>query len=732
MKILMLADSLDTGGAESHVEILAIGLIAQGHEVVIASFGGSTAEKLMREGIKCIELPKICATFPPARPFQSPKMKYITHKLVLRELIAKTMDKELPDIVHAHTRMTAFLAQGACRSRKIPLITTAHAKFSMNFPKNMLTNWGDALICISEDIKNHILSQPTVAPKKIKVIFNGVPTPNHSEKRDWDSHKIVFVSRLDKDCSLGAHLLCKIAHRLVQKFPDLTIKIVGGGTEYEKISQIATNINRKFNQELIKMLGKMENPTSILDGDELFVGVSRAALEGMALGLPTILLGNEGYLGLVNEGVLPLAMHTNFTCRGFCVKKYTQNTTNNATHKCEKTSLEEELFQEIVRYFELTSEEKTKIGQFSQRVVAQYYSADQMIDSTIDFYNTCLKRRQVMTVLGYYGHENFGDEAVLRAILKSVDKTRFSVEVIKSKDPHKILKTLDKTDLFVFGGGSLLQNCTSDLSLLYYLFALKIASKLCRRTIMLSNGIGPIKNSLFSRKNWLKIIGKTINNLDFISTRDSNSQLLLQNLLKNRKISLLPDPALLHFSKKSAKNNTQDSKTKNKIVFIPCANELQRHKMTAKILARELKTLSVKLALPVLIVVLNPREDCALARELCSRLGAKMAIPKNETELKNLLFGAKLSVCQRYHGALFSVGCDVPTLALSEDPKTQSFCAEMGLNRAISPSNLFRKGALCGFLKTVLSHHEKNGSKVKSAFLEQAKEVERMLPRILK
>lgn len=732
MKILMLADSLDTGGAESHIETLALGLEARGHEVVIASFGGSTARKLMRAGIKCIELPRFCITSLSSPPCQSPKMNYITHKLVLRELIAKTIDKELPDIVHAHTRMTTFLVQSTCRTRKIPLITTAHAKFSMNFPKNLLTKWGDALICVSEDIKNHILSQPAVAPKRIKVIFNGVSALSYPQKRDCDSHKIVFVSRLDKDCSLGARILCKIATRLAQKFPNLTIKIVGGGAEYNKILPIATNANQKLNRELIKMLGKVENPTSIFDGDELFVGVSRAALEGMALGLPVILLGNEGYLGLINEGVLPLAMHTNFTCRGFCVEKYTPNTTNNAIRERENPDLEEELFQEIVRYFELSKETKAKIGEFSQRIVAKYYSADKMIDSTLEFYKTCLKRRQVMTVLGYYGQENFGDESVLRAILKSVDKTRFSVEVIKSKDPHKMLKTLDKTDLFVFGGGSLLQNCTSDLSLLYYLIALKVASKLCRRKIMLSNGIGPIENSLFSRKNWLKIIGKAVNNLDFISTRDSNSQLLLQNLLKNRKISLLPDPALLHFSKKSKKNDPQDSKIKNKIVFIPCANELKRHKITEKILARELKTLSVKFEMPVLIIILNPREDCALARELCSLMGAKMAIPQGETELKNLLLGAKLSISQRYHGALFSVGCDVPTLALSDDPKMQSFCAEMELKRAISPSNLFRKGTLCGFSKTVLSHHGKNSCKVKLAFLKQLKTVEMILPRTLK
>ena len=40
MKILILIDTLDIGGAESHVEVLATELRYMGHEVIVASAGG--------------------------------------------------------------------------------------------------------------------------------------------------------------------------------------------------------------------------------------------------------------------------------------------------------------------------------------------------------------------------------------------------------------------------------------------------------------------------------------------------------------------------------------------------------------------------------------------------------------------------------------------------------------------------------------------------------------------
>ena len=164
MKILMLIDSLDVGGAESHVETLADGLSALGCEVAVASAWGKTAEKMVKNGIKWLPLPSLHSNFAP-NPVNLARAQ---------KLISRYSDELNPDIVHAHTRMTALLARGICKKRKIPLVTTAHALFSMNFPKNHLTTWGDATICVSEDIAHHLQKHSPTPPQNVKIIRNGI------------------------------------------------------------------------------------------------------------------------------------------------------------------------------------------------------------------------------------------------------------------------------------------------------------------------------------------------------------------------------------------------------------------------------------------------------------------------------------------------------------------------------------------------------------------------------
>ena len=172
MKILMLIDSLEIGGAETHTITLAKEISRKGHKVEVVSAGGKLLQKLRDVGIKHTKIPNICAnTRKNAIPLP-------IRLLVARNIICRNVRPHRPDVVHAHTRRMAFLARGICRAEKIPLVTTAHAKFSMRAPKRALSKWGDGTIAVSEDIKNHLLANTSIPPQQIKVIFNGIEIPN--------------------------------------------------------------------------------------------------------------------------------------------------------------------------------------------------------------------------------------------------------------------------------------------------------------------------------------------------------------------------------------------------------------------------------------------------------------------------------------------------------------------------------------------------------------------------
>ena len=88
---------------------------------------------------------------------------------------------------------------------------------------------------------------------------------------------------------------------------------------------------------------------------------------------------------------------------------------------------------------------------------------------------------------GYYGFDNIGDEAVLYSIISLLkknipnvqitvlsnnpDKTSilYQVEAVNRWNLKKIISVIKKSDLVISGGGSLLQDVTSNKTIPYYI-----------------------------------------------------------------------------------------------------------------------------------------------------------------------------------------------------------------------------------------------------------------------
>lgn len=155
-------------------------------------------------------------------------------------------------------------------------------------------------------------------------------------------------------------------------------------------------------------------------------------------------------------------------------------------------------------------------------------------------------------ISGYIGYSNFGDDVIFAILTRHLKakgfditalssnpkktKKQFKVNAVNNKNPLEIIKSIFECDYLISGGGSLLQNATSSLSLLYYLLIIIFAKLMFKKVIIFAQGIGPIYGSF-----WNKLTRFAILLCDFVTVRDSESYKLLGKWkIKSRYVA---DPA---------------------------------------------------------------------------------------------------------------------------------------------------------------------------------------------
>lgn len=537
MKILMLTDRMDTGGAETHIAQLARELKQLGIEVCILSGGGRMADKLEAEGI-----PQKRVSLPSHNLFRL---------LSLRKKLKKWVRDEGFEILHAHARVPALLLKG-CENWKTkngiaPVsLVTAHAHFCARGLLPYLCNWGNFTVAVSEDLRLYLCNTYRLPAERIRVIENGIdcrlfspaPIPNSSNH----PLRILFASRLDADCSLGARLLCRIAPRLCREFPSLRITIAGDGSEYESLLESADLINSALNYEAIRVCGFCDDMPSLLREQDIFVGVSRCAMEAGACGCAVILCGNEGYSGILSAQNAKEAMLTNLCGRG-------------------SKSASEEILEQDLRLLLSDESLRMQLGEECRRLIRSHFSAEKMALATLALYHRLSRplSQATLVVGGYFGCGNLGDDAILLGFLEAMhriapeiqivaltasprlSKKRFGIECVNRKNPFAVLWVFLLSNAFLCGGGSLLQNLTSRRSLAYYLALLRQAKRLGCCPILYAAGIGPLLGDEAERR-----VANTLQSCHYISVRDQDSKHTLQRLgVDPAKLFEGADPALL-------------------------------------------------------------------------------------------------------------------------------------------------------------------------------------------
>ena len=673
MKILMLTASLRSGGAETHVFELARALSRRSHTLTLASAGGAIADRICREEQKIRHL---------CLPLDSKKPSDLIFSVTrLRKLIKK----ERFDVIHLHSRIAALVCALAISGMKHPPLTvsTVHARFRVSPILRRLSFWGERAIAVSDDLKKYLCDSYSIPKDRVSVIPNAIDTERFSpltasapQSEHFSADKpprIVFVSRLGTDCSLGALLLCRAAERLAKKFPRVKIEIVGGGKEYKKLSSLAQSINGRLGYECITLCGFALDVERILREADVFVGVSRAALEAMSSALPVILCGNEGYLGILDSSNIELAARSNFCCRGASLP----------------TS--DELFDSLCLLLEMKRSERLALGRYLREHVLCHHGVSSLAERTEDFYRAALLSRPRRIVLcGYYGSGNLGDDALLECAIEQVKKEeagcelcvishapkriakKHAVRAVDKLSPIALRRELSKADRVIFGGGSILQNATSMRSLRYYTSVITYASRCGASVELLSNGLGPLSTPSAER-----LAAKALARCSRLSFRDPASASLARRLVgKEKKIYTEDDlsAALKPCDEEHARNILASAGVPKDAPLLLIAPRKRSDKKTRKRLEDEIVAHKRGGLFP-LFIVMHKKEDLRLCRRLAKKYGGALLYDISPRELAAIVPLSQFAIGERYHLLYLCSRAGVPTAAFGSDPKLLSLSA---------------------------------------------------------
>lgn len=293
-------------------------------------------------------------------------------------------------------------------------------------------------------------------------------------------------------------------------------------------------------------------------------------------------------------------------------------------------------------------------------------------------------------VSGYYGFGNAGDEAVLQGLIAGLKERADQPEItVLSAAPGPKEKTIGRnnwpaifkamlgTDVFVSGGGTLLQNSTSNRSLNYYLSLIMLAKLMGKRVVVLGQGFGPVKGRF---QNWLAV--NVLKLAEVVALRDQQSYELLkrqipQAVLAGDLAALMPPAGQTAidniFGLVGIKN------AGHKLLGVALRRPLAE-KATADLASILDQLVREEGYFPVFLLYQFP-DDMAAASEVIKKMKENSQVIYRLCRPDELLaITAKLDlvVGMRLHSLIFAALAGVPAVGLAYDPKVTSFMNEIG------------------------------------------------------
>lgn len=297
MNILQVLPELHVGGVETGTVDLAKYLVKLGHKAVVVSNGGELVKRLESCGGIHYQLP--------VHKKSIPSMLRTIPKLV------EIIKKEEIDIIHARSRVPAWIAYFANRKTGRVFITTCHGYYTKHFFSYVM-GWAKRVIVLSNVIGRHMIDDFGVPHERIRLVPRSVDLERFRFIRPDTKRKEEFnVGIIGRLTPIKGHLyFIKAMAKVARSIPHLKIWIVGdvqsSKESYKEQIQILTR--RLGLWHCTQFLGTQRDIPAILTNLDLLVmatttqeAFGRVIIEAQAAGVPVVATKVGGVIDIIEE-----------------------------------------------------------------------------------------------------------------------------------------------------------------------------------------------------------------------------------------------------------------------------------------------------------------------------------------------------------------------------------------------------------------------------------------------
>ena len=309
MKIVQIIPELNEGGVERGVVELNREFVRLEIESFVISAGGKLVNQIEKDGGNHITF-DVCS-------------KNIFTSFSRIRGLKKILKNLKPDIIHVRSRVPAWLVHFANKSLKIKVVSTVHGFNSVGFYSSIMQK-ADAVICVSNSIKEYIQKHYNTNENKITVIPRGIDLELFNPKNIDNS----FIENFKKEFNLENKFIISSVGRVTQlkdyetfikailivknEIPNVAALIVGGvrSDKEDYLNSLKKLIKELNLEENIIFTGSQSKIEQIYALSDVVISSSkkpesfgRAVAEAICMNKPVIATNHGGVKDIIIENV---------------------------------------------------------------------------------------------------------------------------------------------------------------------------------------------------------------------------------------------------------------------------------------------------------------------------------------------------------------------------------------------------------------------------------------------